>query len=49
MKKVQSNVFSPSLLQLVLKPYHFAVFSIKLVTPTWEGTFAVEVIIITQV
>ena len=34
--------------QLVLKPYHFAVFSVNLVAPSWEGTFAAEVIIVTQ-
>ncbi len=34
--------------QLILKPYHYAVFSVNLMAPEWEGTFAAEVIISTQ-
>ena len=33
---------------LILKPYHFAVFMVELVAPKMEGTFAAEVIIVTQ-
>ena len=36
------------LFQLVLKPHSFAVFSVNLTAPNWEGTFAAEVIIVTQ-
>ena len=35
-------------LQLVLKPHHFAVFSVNLKAPDNEGTFAAEVIVATQ-
>lgn len=35
-------------LQLVLKPYHMAVFSVELTAPDHEGTFSAEVIIDTQ-
>ena len=35
-------------MQLILKPYHYAVFSVNLMAPNWEGTFAAEVIIVTQ-
>ena len=34
--------------QLVLKPYHFAVFNVNLIAPDFEGTFAAEVILVTQ-
>ncbi|XP_064637998.1 transmembrane protein 131-like isoform X2 [Lineus longissimus] len=33
---------------LVLKPFHYAVFSVNLVAPDWEGTFVAEIIIVTQ-
>ena len=43
-----SNLWLSRVFQLVLKPYHFAVFSVNLVAPNMEGTFAAEVIIVTQ-
>ena len=34
--------------QLVLKPFHYAVFSVNLVAPDWEATFVTDVLILTQ-
>ena len=34
--------------QLILKPYHIAVFSVELIAPDEEGTFSAEVIFETQ-
>ena len=34
--------------QLVLKPYHIAVFSVDVTAPAYEGTFAAEVLVYTQ-
>ncbi|XP_071088410.1 transmembrane protein 131-like isoform X1 [Haliotis cracherodii] len=33
---------------LVIKPYHFAVFSVNVVAPNEEGAYAAEVLIVTQ-
>ncbi|XP_064610189.1 transmembrane protein 131-like isoform X2 [Liolophura sinensis] len=33
---------------LIIKPYHFAVFSVNVVAPKYEGAFAAEVIMSTQ-
>ncbi len=41
-------IFDHCEFQLILKPHHFAVFSVNLTAPDWEGTFAAEVIIATQ-
>ena len=34
--------------QLVIKPYHYAVFSVNLVAPNYEGAFAAEIHMTTQ-
>ena len=35
-------------MQVVIAPSHYAVFSVDLIAPNYEGTFAAEVIITTQ-
>jgi hypothetical protein len=36
------------LMQLVLKPFHIAVFSVEMTAPDIEGTFSAEIIFNTQ-
>lgn len=44
----RSNYVSACVFQLIIKPYHFAVFSVNVVAPKYEGAFAAEVIMSTQ-
>ena len=36
------------LFQLIIKPYHYAVFSVNVKAPNEEGAYAAEVLIVTQ-
>jgi hypothetical protein len=36
------------LLQLIIKPYHYAVFTVNIIAPSEEGAYAAEVWMFTQ-